>query len=170
MGKMVKVLAMVITIWLSALAVTELTDLAQANFVPTGLPEHTIEITYDGSVVGTDKIKQNDAVYEFTGNIAGNIVVLRNSVIIDGMGYTLTGDGNSTGIYLPGRFNVTLRNLQITNFTTGIQISSQYEYRDDELGLPLNTLISIYRNTITNTDTGIHDLFAEDNYFWKRNT
>jgi hypothetical protein len=92
----------------------------------------TIIIKDDGSVEGTNKIQCNENIYTFTGNISGNIQVQKSNIVIDGGGFTLQGN-NDTGIAIsndptehphPSEFdiwNVTVKNLRITNFKWGIK-------------------------------------------------
>ena len=86
---------------------------------------NTIYIRADGIVEGTDKIHRDGDVFTLIGNISGRINVERNFTIIDGEGFTLKGNGEGTGIDLrftdgPLITNVTIKNLQITNFEYGI--------------------------------------------------
>ena len=94
--------------------------LVSANFFPAPVPDHSIEITEDGDVNGTDKIQRSGNVYTFTGDLVGSIVVFRSGIIIDGAGYTLQGNGNRTGIWLQEKNNVEIKNLHIRNFRSGI--------------------------------------------------
>jgi len=80
----------------------------------------TIYIKADGSVEGTDKIQRNGDVYTFIGNINGSVVVEKDSIVIDGAGYILQGNGNGRGVSLGGSIDVTVQNLQIINFERGI--------------------------------------------------
>jgi hypothetical protein len=101
----------------------------------------TIYIKGDGSVEGTDKIKQTKGnIYTFTDNISGVIVVQRGNCVIDGAGYTLQGNwsGFSPDEYVmvkgidlsnnrmsePSRSTisgVTIKNMRIVNFTRAIE-------------------------------------------------
>ena len=83
----------------------------------------TIYIRSDGSIIGTDKIQRNGAVYTFTSNINDEIVVEKDNVVIDGTGYMLQGVGSGIGIDLTQRRNVTVKNLNIRLFDSGIYIS-----------------------------------------------
>jgi len=84
------------------------------------MPTHSIEITKDGNVTGTDKIQRSGNLYTFTGDIIGNIVIFRSGIVVDGTGYTLQGNGSRTGIWLQDRYNVEIKNLQVRNFSSGI--------------------------------------------------
>jgi parallel beta-helix repeat protein len=84
----------------------------------------TIYIRADGSVEpDTAPISSADNVtYTFIDNINESIVVERDSIVIDGAGYTVQGTGawGSKGIDLSGRNNVTIRNMEIRAFWAGI--------------------------------------------------
>jgi parallel beta-helix repeat protein len=90
-----------------------------------------IQINPDGTVEGTVKIQRNGDTYTFTDDIDvypnrnrwkpnGCLLVGKDNVIIDGAGHTLEGHGNPVGIYLRSMHNITVKNLKITGFPTGI--------------------------------------------------
>jgi hypothetical protein len=93
----------------------------------------SILIKDDGSIEGTNKIQRNENIYTFTGNISGTIQVKKSNIVIDGAGFTLNGN-NGTGIDISSEateypseldiWNVTVKNLRITNFKWGIHCSS----------------------------------------------
>jgi parallel beta-helix repeat protein len=85
----------------------------------------TIYIRVDGSIdPPSANITSLDGVtYTFTGNIKDEIVIERDSIVVDGAGYTLQGTGSELGIYLLFRSNVTIKNMEIKNFWAGIQLS-----------------------------------------------
>ena len=75
-----------------------------------------VYIRADGSIApSTANITSLDNVtYSFTGNIYDSIVVERNNIVVDGVGYTVQGAGYiGIGINLTGRSNVTIKNTQI---------------------------------------------------------
>jgi parallel beta-helix repeat protein len=88
----------------------------------------TIYIQADGSIdPPTAPISTIDNVtYTFTADINGSIVIERDTIVVDGAGYTLQGthDYESIGIDMTGRSNVTIENANIKNFTIGIQLGS----------------------------------------------
>jgi hypothetical protein len=120
-----------------------LVDYVSANFTPV-LPSDNIIIETDGRVVGTDKIVRNGDTYTFVGNVSGTktvqgnfhgnmscaLAVYRSNIIIDGAGFTLQGN-NLTGIDISNGvcqkpseqelWNVTVKNLRITNCSIGIR-------------------------------------------------
>jgi parallel beta-helix repeat protein len=97
-------------------------------------PTETIYIRADGSIdPPTAPISSVDNVtYTLTDNIAGNVTayssaisVQRDNIIIDGAGYTLQGTGAySKGVDLTGRNNVTIKNMVITSFLSGIWLAT----------------------------------------------
>ncbi len=92
--------------------------------------EETIELYVNGVVLGTDKIESDGITYTFIDDIDGSIEVHADDIIIDGAGYTLNGKADwadpeaeeNWGIYVPRRSNVTVINLQITNFSEAIHL------------------------------------------------
>jgi parallel beta-helix repeat protein len=86
----------------------------------------TVYIRADGSIDPPDApISTLDNVtYTFTGNVYDLIVVERDSIVVDGQGYTVQGTGSGTGITLSGRSNVTIENTEITTFSVGIWLNS----------------------------------------------
>jgi len=93
----------------------------------------SVFINPDGSVTGTSSIQRNGDVYRLTGNISGGIQVQKSNIVIDGAGYTLWGNGESSrrGIDLsndrgsdpsrPEITNVTIQDLRIVSFDEGIE-------------------------------------------------
>lgn len=121
-----------------------------ANFFPASVPAHSIEITANGEVNGTDKIQRSGNIYTFTGDVVGSIVVSRSGIVIDGAGYTLQGNGNLTGIWLQEKNNVEVKNLHIRNFRSGIILTFGWS-------LDGCTDITLSGNTITdNQENGIN--------------
>jgi parallel beta-helix repeat protein len=90
----------------------------------------TIYINSDGSMTPStaDIITSNNITYTLTGDITyptyDGIVVERDSIIIDGNGHTLQGRGSGNGISLTGINNVSIKNINITNFQFGIYLGS----------------------------------------------
>jgi len=105
----------------------------------------TIYIRANGKVdPSTAPILRNKDVYTFTGNINDSIVVEKDSIVIDGAGYTLQGTGAllSKGIDLSNVSNVIIKNMEIKAFYYGIDLSGSS-----------NNIVQ--GNTITNNTHGI---------------
>jgi parallel beta-helix repeat protein len=107
-------------------------------------------------VTGTDNIKRIGIDYEFTANISGSIVVLCDNITINGNGYSLNGNGGSSGIFLEGRQGITIKNLTISNFQEGIVYSY---YRNMYSDCKNNALIA---NNIINNERGVICYFAQN--------
>jgi len=126
----------------------------------------TIYIRADGSVdPSTTPIHQDGDIYTFTDNIYGEIVVQRDNITVDGVGYTLKGMGSGVGIALTSRSNVTIKNLGVRAFKDGIYLdeSSNFnsilgnEIANNGVGLSLYSSSNnkIFENSIANNDYGI---------------
>ena len=142
------VLALTLIVALSAsLIVVMQTQVAEANFIPEELPAG-IRIESYGTVNGTSDIQRNGNWYTLAGNVDAAIVVLCDNIVVDGAGYTVQGHGTSSGVFIQGRTNITIENMQISNFQYGIKVT--YGFSEDG---PRN--ITVLRNTITNNSVGI---------------
>ncbi|MEM2780722.1 MAG: NosD domain-containing protein [Candidatus Bathyarchaeia archaeon] len=129
----------------------------------------TIYIRADGSIDPSDApiITYDNITYVLTDNIvcyADGIVVERDNIIVDGGGYTLQGSETRKGIYLSGRTGVTVKNVKIRAFGSGIFLNYSSNniingndiiahWAGIELESSLNNVIS--GNKIANGDFGI---------------
>lgn len=88
----------------------------------------TIYIRIDGSVDPPDGhiLSGDNTTYVFASNINDSVIVERDSIVIDGAGFLLSGPANSysVGIDLSQRFNVTVKNLEIVSFGFGVKLNS----------------------------------------------
>jgi parallel beta-helix repeat protein len=130
---------------------------------------NTIYIRPDGRVDGTDRIQEQGDVYTFKSDIVKNsLVVLRDNVTIDGQNFTLYGNSSSSsvGISVSARNNVTIKNVAITNFQTGINlentsyskvIDSTITTNNWEIGIKLtNSTSNIISNNAVNSDVNYY--------------
>jgi parallel beta-helix repeat protein len=119
----------------------------------------TIIIKADGSIEGTDKIRRDGGVYTITGNISGGIRVQKSYIIVDGGGYTLQGDGEvygptdirGMGLEIVESKNVTIKNLDIKEFTRGIRLTDSSD-------------CLIYQNILANNSIGIEMGYVDESY------
>ena len=135
----------------SALVGVQCVRLAEANFMPMQIPQPAFIIKSDGSVdPSTAPIQRDGNVYTFTDDIVGYTIASEcDNVVIDGGGYSLVGNGNSTGIFILNRNGITVRNMNVSNFDYGIRlIAESYMGMNSE-----NNTIS--GNTVANNDYGI---------------
>jgi parallel beta-helix repeat protein len=144
---------------------------AQSFRVELARAAGTIYIRADGSIdPPTAPIQRDGDIYTLTGNItadAGGVVIERDNMTLDGASYTVEGDGNSVGVEVTHRRNITIHHLIVRNFTIGIFLSSSsrsnlfgnsiLESGDDGLRLWDNSdYNSIWRNEIRAHDvTGL---------------
>jgi len=114
-----------------------------AFYIQTVEASGTIYIRADGSIdPSTAPIHRDGDSYTLIGNINDSIVIQKNHILIDGAGYTVQGIGNGTGIKLDGRSKVTIKNVKIKAFNSGI-------------GLYSSSNNSISGNNITNNSYGV---------------
>jgi parallel beta-helix repeat protein len=113
-----------------------LTLLLILSFLLVSLPQikqvkaqdNTIYIRADGTVEGTNKINRNGNVYILSADLSQGIFIQKSNITLDGAGYTIKGvNHQGKGIDLsnnPG--SVTIKNVRIQNFDTGIKIVNTY--------------------------------------------
>jgi parallel beta-helix repeat protein len=71
------------------------------------------------NITSTDKV-----TYNFTGNNYAEIYVQRSNIKINGNGHILQGSGSGDGFYLSSVNNVTIQNMNMKNFTSGVYLTS----------------------------------------------
>jgi parallel beta-helix repeat protein len=108
------------------------TEPAVAQFSGNFPADLSVTIASDGAVEGTGSIRREGSLYTLTGNIEASrdagiidagIRVLKDDIVIDGAGYSITAYGYvQKGIDLDGRKNVTIKNLNINGFVHGISL------------------------------------------------
>lgn len=144
---------------LSLLAGDQFIRLAEANFLPAQKPQPAFTILSDGSIdPPTAPIQQKGETYTLTDDIVGyTIAVERDNVVLDGGGYTLQGNGNSTGVFIRNQNGVTVRNMKIRNHLRGIWLLTDV-YIEQITG---NHIVS--GNNIANNDLGIFISYSYNN-------
>ena len=113
-----------------------------ASYPRPTIASGTIFIRANGNVEGTDMIKRDGGIYTLIDSIFGEIVVEKDSIVVDGADYILQGTGSGTGIDLKRRCNVTIKNMKVRAFGDGIYLRHSSE----------NTISGSY---IENNDYGI---------------
>lgn len=149
--KQILTTAFIVALLFSALVGLQFVRLAEANFMPMQIPQPAFIIRSDGSVdSSTAPIQRDGNVYTFTDDIVGyTIASERDNIVLDGGGYTLIGNGNSTGIFILNRNGVTVRNMKVSNFGCGIKLIA-----DIYLG-GTSSSNNLTNNTLTDNDHGI---------------
>ena len=166
----------------SALAGAQCVRLAEANFFPMQIPQPAFIIRSDGSVdPSTAPIQRDGNVYTFTDDIVGyTIASEHDNVVIDGGGYSLTGNGNSTGILILNRKGVTVRKMNVSNFGYGIRVIADFYFgvtsennvlsgnivENNDYGIQLShSSNSVLRNNIMNSNKrnfGVQGKYAQN--------
>jgi len=131
--------------------------------------EGTIYIMADGSIEPTTApIQRNGDIFTLTNNINSDndgIVIERDNIVVDGAGYMLNGSGNGIGINLTVRNHVTLRNMSVGFFSSGIMLYDSTnntieacEVTENYMGIDLVYFShhnNLYDNSLTNNTFGI---------------
>lgn len=148
---MKKTLALTITAMLlvSTLAGIEFVRNACAN--PALMPEEPpsgYTINSDGTYVG-ENLRREGNLYTLIGDINCSIVIQRDGIVLDGAGYTLMGNGDSSGIWLQDKSDITIKNLNIKNFGFGIKFSPNYFSTETKVNCTLTG------NNLTNNTYGM---------------
>ncbi len=132
-------------------------------------------IRADGSVEpDTAPISSADNItYTFTDNIYRPIIVERDNIIVDGASHTLQGIGIGTGIFMSGRSNVTLKNMETKSFWYGIGLYGSSDNRisgnnitannRSGIGLWGSSGNTVSGNSVTNNGYGIGLYWSSDN-------
>lgn len=113
--------------------------------------------------VGVGSVSANDTIYlgdegwsvpvgtwdsdsrtaALTQDISGSIVITSNYIVLDGQGYTISGDGSGDGVSTEIKHDIIIRNLTITDKENGIRLYKTH-----------NSVVE--KNTISNTERGIY--------------
>jgi parallel beta-helix repeat protein len=138
----------------------------------------TIYIRADGSIdPPTAPISTVDNVtYTFIDNLNESVVAERDNIVVDGAGHTVRGAGSGIGIDLSAKSNVTIKNMEIREFSLGIELNqssnntvSENNVTNNHLGIHLwsssNNILS--RNNITNKLAGIYLGFSPNNMIFQ---
>jgi len=115
------------TVSITMLALLIISTLALAYNIQPVRANGTISIRANGSIdPPTPNITTLDnTTYTFTGNIIGELIdVERGNIVIDGNGCSVQGIGNGNGFTVDHVNNVTIKNMNIANFSSGISIEN----------------------------------------------
>ncbi len=90
-----------------------------------------------------------------TQNLFETVQIDSDNITLDGNNFTISGFHTGSGVYLNGRSDVTIKNLQITNFSYGISV-----YNANNIHIEHNNFINndsqaiVLSNSVANTITG----------------
>jgi parallel beta-helix repeat protein len=134
--------------------------LALAFETRTARADGPVYINADGSITpSTAPISTFDNItYTLTGNANESIIVQRSSIVVDGAGHTVEGSGSGNGIDLESVSNVTVENVSVNDFSSGIWLNSSFNDTLADNSLNWNGPYGIYLN-ISSTDT-LYDNYA----------
>ena len=112
----------------------------------------------DCSSIGNWDIAAKTCV--LTVDVNETIQIDDGGITLDGDGYTITGNSTGYGVYLPPTTDVTVKNLNITNFSFGIFILASRNYNNNARNI-------IIGNTISNNNRGINLRFSSNSIISK---
>jgi parallel beta-helix repeat protein len=128
---------------LQALLLMIILGLTATSGFPTVKANADIIINPDGSLSPPDApITRNGEIFSLTNDVHETIVIQRNNTALDGQGYNIHGNMANQGITLSTTRNITVKNVKISGFSTGIKITHSID----------NTVVNI---TATNCTYGI---------------
>ena len=116
-----------------------------------------IRIKADGTVTGTDKIRQNGLVYTLTDDLYASIsqneafiFIEKSDIVFNGDGHVIQGVGWGSAIYMLRSQNVTVENFVIRGFSRGVDfgVVSNWPSDSNYVGLPSALNNRIHNNTI----------------------
>jgi len=110
----------------------------------------TIRILSDGNITppGTPITTTDRVTYALTASISDSISIERSNVLFDGAGYNVVGDDSGNGFSLVHVNNVTVKNVNLRNFTYGIYLESA------------STIIVEENNITSNNYDGIGEFYS----------
>jgi parallel beta-helix repeat protein len=138
----------------------------------------TIYIRADGSIDPLDApiVTHDNITYTLVDNITSSddgVIVEKDDIVIDGAGFELSGTRDGIGIDLSNRINVTVKNITINNFQTGIRLFNSRSISIYGNNLITNKWYGIYidnsnnsniiRNSIEKNRCGICFLYSKNN-------
>ena len=137
----------------------------------------SITIKADGSIVPSDApIRRDGNVYILTDSIITSergITIKKGDIILDGNYHTIHGVGSDVGIFVDEVDNVTIKNMVISHFSTGVSIyMSDYNiiannefYQNDFTAIEIDRseYSTIMQNDIKDNQYGIYLLRGDRN-------
>ncbi|MBI2451570.1 right-handed parallel beta-helix repeat-containing protein [Candidatus Pacearchaeota archaeon] len=115
------------------------------------------EIGFEANLDSCDTLGVANTYYRIINNISTQgtcFTITADNITLDGQGFNITGNRIGDGVNVTGRLNITIKNLNIYNFSRGIY----FDKTNDSL---------VFNNTANNNSGffgyGIHLLFSNNN-------
>ena len=109
------------------LSIAQSVNLVSSNVFAPIPPINSVYIRANGSIEpSTAPITIENNIYTLTGDLTNTTIKIeRDGIILDGAGYTITGNDIHfhAGVDISDRINVTIRNMDINHFGTGILLN-----------------------------------------------
>jgi parallel beta-helix repeat protein len=148
-------------------------DLSDPHSVYIQEEHSTINIRSDGLIVpATAPIVRDGETYTVTADIQDGVFIRRSGITFDGAGHTLRSwrYGASRGIGMWGVANVTIKNVRLEEFYTGLHISNSHHVTVENVTADNNWINGMiigyaHSNTITDcliTNTYLFGVFIAD--------
>jgi parallel beta-helix repeat protein len=143
-----------------------------------------IYIRADGSIDPSDApIQRFENLYALLNNVTGSLIVQRDSIFLDGCGYSIEGKGEEEGINLENRKNVTISNFMIKNFYIGIYLNESsdctiirniiyglgFDSNTKGIKLDYTSNTKVIENIAINTYWGVGLYFSQSNIIENNN-
>jgi len=115
-----------------------------------------ISITSSGDVEGSNRIQRHGNVYTLKSDLSGSVKdgsifinIDCDNIIFDGAGKTILGTGGGIAIGVYGNSNITIKNIRVVNFGTGIELHEYFSNSPtyQELTASNNQVIDSYFET-----------------------
>lgn len=124
-------LTIILVLLCTALVVAQSEDFVSSNIFPAIPPINSVYIRADGSIEpSTAPITIENNVYTLTGDLTNTTLKIeRDGFVLDGAGYSIIGNDIHfhAGVDVSNRTNITVKNLVINQFGTGMLMDNASE-------------------------------------------
>jgi parallel beta-helix repeat protein len=148
--------------------------------IRSALASETIYIRSDGSISPSSApISTADKItYRLTGPLYNEIVIQKSGLIVEGNSQTIQGTGGGYGLTLNSVNGVTIRNVTVKNFISGVWLSNSMNINIANSTLTQNfNAIDLYSstnnhiqgNSITDSTYGVYLVSSQGNFVEENN-
>jgi parallel beta-helix repeat protein len=130
----------------------------------------TVYINADGSITpaGVPITTSDNITYTLTGNVSYptyyGIIIQKNNTVINGNGYTITGNQSGNGLYLAYVSNVTIKNVNVQNFQNGIYLFASSLNIVNNTASKNNNYCGIYLYYSSSDNALVNNTASNNNY------